>query len=164
MESKGPVFFSWLNWNSTRIVEGKHKKTIANEQRRDHPILERPPSWWFQIFFMFTPSPGEMIQFDEYFSNRLKPPTSHIVSLLWSCFFWCLFTDCTMVNHGFHRHFAAPVGEILFGTFSKHRTCKSNLPWLWGGRVMMDSLCNFCLECGMHLFFLLHLMAFYYIW
>ena len=25
--------------------------------------------WWFQIFFIFTPIPGEMIQFDEYFSN-----------------------------------------------------------------------------------------------
>ena len=28
-----------------------------------------------QIFFIFTPIPGEMIQFDEYFSNGLKPPT-----------------------------------------------------------------------------------------
>ena len=33
---------------------------------------------WFQIFFMFTPSPlvVEMIQFDSYFSNGLKPPAS----------------------------------------------------------------------------------------
>ena len=32
--------------------------------------------WWFQTFLMFTPILGEMIQFDEYFSNGLKPPTS----------------------------------------------------------------------------------------
>ena len=32
--------------------------------------------WWFKIFFMFTPIPGEMIQSDELFSNGLKPPTS----------------------------------------------------------------------------------------
>ena len=29
-----------------------------------------------QIFFMFIPNPGEMIQFDSYFSDELKPPTS----------------------------------------------------------------------------------------
>ena len=28
------------------------------------------PGWWFQ-FFMFTPNPGEMIQFDQCFSNGL---------------------------------------------------------------------------------------------
>ena len=29
-----------------------------------------------QTFFIFTPIPGEMIQFDKYFSTGLKPPTS----------------------------------------------------------------------------------------
>ena len=33
--------------------------------------------WWqLKYFFIFIPNPGEMIQFDEYFSNGLKPPTS----------------------------------------------------------------------------------------
>jgi len=32
--------------------------------------------WWFQIFFIFTPKIEEMIQFDSYSSNGLKPPTS----------------------------------------------------------------------------------------
>ena len=32
--------------------------------------------WWFHIFFYFHPLPGEMIQFDKYFSNGLKPPTT----------------------------------------------------------------------------------------
>ena len=31
-------------------------------------------SWWFQIFFIFTLTLGD--QFDYYFSNGLKPPTS----------------------------------------------------------------------------------------
>ena len=26
-------------------------------------------------YFLFSPLPGEMIQFDQYFSNGLKPPT-----------------------------------------------------------------------------------------
>ena len=28
--------------------------------------LRRMARWWFQIFFMFTPIPREMIQFDEH--------------------------------------------------------------------------------------------------
>ena len=35
--------------------------------------------WWFYIFLIFIPIPGEMIQFDGYFSKGLKPPTS------WGC-------------------------------------------------------------------------------
>ena len=38
------------------------------------------PRWWFQIFFLCSSLPGGMIQFDEYFSNGLKPPTSFIFS------------------------------------------------------------------------------------
>ena len=36
-------------------------------------------SYWLvatQIFFIFIPIPGEMIPFDEYFLDGLKPPTS----------------------------------------------------------------------------------------
>ena len=29
----------------------------------------RMARWWFQIFLYFHPIPGEMIQFDEYFSK-----------------------------------------------------------------------------------------------
>ena len=32
----------------------------------------------FKYFFIFTPNLGEMIKFDEYFSNGLKPPTSKL--------------------------------------------------------------------------------------
>jgi len=32
--------------------------------------------WWFQIFFIFTAKIGEDFQFDSYFSDGLKPPTS----------------------------------------------------------------------------------------
>ena len=31
--------------------------------------------WWFEMLFIFTPILGEMIQFDEYSSDGLKPPT-----------------------------------------------------------------------------------------
>ena len=35
------------------------------------------PRWWFQIFLIFTPNLGEMIQFGSYFSAGLvQPPTS----------------------------------------------------------------------------------------
>ena len=30
--------------------------------------------WRFEICFIFIPKIGEMIQFDEYFSDRLQPP------------------------------------------------------------------------------------------
>ena len=44
-----------------------------------HHFLEMMGSFWkvggFK-YFLFSPLPGEMIQFDEYFSNGLKPPTS----------------------------------------------------------------------------------------
>ena len=42
--------------------------------------------WWFQISFNFTAIPGEMIQFDEHFSNGLKPPTRYIILLFFSVF------------------------------------------------------------------------------
>ena len=32
----------------------------------------------FNVFFMFIPKIGEMIHFDFYFSNGLKPPTSNL--------------------------------------------------------------------------------------
>ena len=34
--------------------------------------------WWFQTFFIVTPIPGEMIQFDEliFFKGVFQPPTS----------------------------------------------------------------------------------------
>ena len=43
--------------------------------------------WWFQIFWFFTRIPGEMIQFDEYSSNGLKPPTRQECA----CFFFEMF-------------------------------------------------------------------------
>ena len=42
-------------------------------------ILQISYGWWFQICFMFTPIWGKMIQFDSYFSNGLKPPTSSVL-------------------------------------------------------------------------------------
>ena len=36
--------------------------------------------WWVQKFVIFLALPGQMIQFDEYLSNGLKPPTRYIYS------------------------------------------------------------------------------------
>ena len=43
-----------------------------------HTSLYSFSQWWFK-YFLFSPLPGEMIQFDSYFSDGLKPPSS---------FFW----------------------------------------------------------------------------
>ena len=40
--------------------------------------------WCFQIYFLFSPLLGEDFQFDEYFSDELKPPTRPV-------FEWLLF-------------------------------------------------------------------------
>ena len=39
------------------------------------------PGWWFQIFFIFSPTRGRFRFFDSYFSDGLKPPTSNHLSL-----------------------------------------------------------------------------------
>jgi len=43
-------------------------------------------SWWFQKLLIFTLL-GEMIQFDQYFSDGLKPPTSFISSMTFTVMF-----------------------------------------------------------------------------
>ena len=56
-------------------------------------------------YFLFSPLPGEMIQFDSYFSNGLKPPTRFIVGMCFKAFllgdleflivfFPCFFSTC----------------------------------------------------------------------
>ena len=40
-------------------------------------IEKHQPRWWFQIYFLCSSLPGEMIQFDSYFSNGLKLPASN---------------------------------------------------------------------------------------
>ena len=52
------------NPSSSSINKGKKKK-----------ISERDTGWWFQIFFIFTPIPGEDLKFDTNFLSGLKPPT-----------------------------------------------------------------------------------------
>ena len=47
----------------------------------------------FKYYFLFLPPDGEDSHFDEYFSNRLKPPTGHSVSAkkLYESYFWLPF-------------------------------------------------------------------------
>ena len=53
--------------------------TLATEDGQGSGIPDdenQMTRWWFQIFLMFTPKIGEMIQFDGYFSTGLvQPPT-----------------------------------------------------------------------------------------
>ena len=77
--------------------------------------------WWFHVFFMFTPIPGEMIQFDEYFSNGLvQPPTSgclffwimhsqHDWSLTYFMKDWCLLL---FRNHGKSKFLLMNVSNV----------------------------------------------------
>ena len=53
---------------------GTTKTTGSGDRHRSFPggispwksSASRLPSWWFQIFFIFTPIPVEMIEFDEH--------------------------------------------------------------------------------------------------
>jgi len=45
---------------------------------KNHGMTDKT-RWWFQIF-IFSPLLGEMIQFDWYFSDGLKPPTRKLPS------------------------------------------------------------------------------------
>ena len=41
-------------------------------------MLQPTTRWWQLKYFLFSPLPGEMIQFDYYCSGGLKPPTRPI--------------------------------------------------------------------------------------
>ena len=43
--------------------------------------MKKYTRWWFQIFFLCSPLFREDFQFDQYFSDGLKPPTS----TCWPC-------------------------------------------------------------------------------
>ncbi len=60
----------WIHTKMHTFLEWK--ASFFFKWRSCHSCSSR---WWFQIFF-FSPPPGEMIKFDKYFSNGLKPPTS----------------------------------------------------------------------------------------
>ena len=51
-------------------------RSLETQDYRGHLSLRLTSRWWFQIFSIFTPNLGEMIQFHEYFSDGLvQPPT-----------------------------------------------------------------------------------------
>ena len=51
------------------------QKSDSWDQRIDVVHLNKS-RWWFQTFLEFSPLLGEDFQFDSYFSDGLKPPTS----------------------------------------------------------------------------------------
>ena len=62
-----------------RWWRGCHRQSLGSRNESGMPpFFEKQrckTGWWFQICFIFTPILGEMIQFDLYFSDGLKPPT-----------------------------------------------------------------------------------------
>ena len=68
-----------VNGQKTRGVMGDSKKR-ANEPQKTRVGRLRLPRWWQLKYFLRSSLFGEMIHFDSYFSNGLKPPTSYIPS------------------------------------------------------------------------------------
>ena len=66
---KGQVLelFDWEPWYE-----------VGGWLHQGKPSYKAQSRWWFQTFAIFIPILGEMIQFDEYFSNGVKPPTSQL--------------------------------------------------------------------------------------
>ena len=71
----GAIFCTWKYGLPRHALRKKWQfrfRNGLNLPRIHRPCLSR---WWFQIFFC-SPLLGEMVQFDQYFSDGLKPPTS----------------------------------------------------------------------------------------
>ena len=70
--------------------------------------------WWFQRFFFFTTIPGEMIQFDESFSDGLKPPTRQVVERISADYDRKHEISISICHIGL-GHLNHPFGEFLKG-------------------------------------------------
>ena len=67
----------WVGNISEPPADGKAMK-VCCMKNKIHEILA---GWWFQIYVLFSPLFGEDFQFDEYFSDGLKPPTRDFKTL-----------------------------------------------------------------------------------
>ena len=79
---------------------------------------------WFQVFVIFTLILGESIQFDEYFSDELKPPTRiypHIIvgnETFYSYFIELILVMITNYGSSSDHHFDVRLlGYDAFGTW-----------------------------------------------
>ena len=85
--SQGVIGFSWLHplpiWIQCTIRKGFSKC----RQIYDICILDgMDTGWWFQVFFIFTPTWGRFPFWRAYFSDGLKPP-SRIACFLFEIIF-----------------------------------------------------------------------------
>ena len=76
-----PDFHPWLQGRTSgdgRGAENAHEVGRAQEKGRNwgHNVLLSRSKWWFQIFFIFTPTWGNDPIWPAYFSDGLKPRTS----------------------------------------------------------------------------------------
>ena len=69
--TSGKISPRWGGWLWSEMWEVKLGAWVLDEES------DGWSGWWqLKDFLLFIPIPGEMIQFDQYFSNGLKPPTS----------------------------------------------------------------------------------------
>ena len=73
---------------------------LAIKKHQNHQWM---PRWWFQIFFIFTPIPGEMIQFDLriFFKWVVQPPTR------------CVYIYMLYIYNGVHTFYS--LSRLGFG-------------------------------------------------
>ena len=74
----------------TRTSNITHQIYHLQSSKKQTPILwsSNFSRCWFQTFFIFHPYLGEMIQFDEYFSNGLVQPPTSSAHVFFSTFFY----------------------------------------------------------------------------
>jgi len=77
----GEIFFKGVGSTTNQIVSERFHEQITSpfelseSNTKHHRVVSRNLGGGV-AFFRFSPLPGKMIQFDQYISNGLKPPTS----------------------------------------------------------------------------------------
>ena len=80
-EAAGKKNIYFMKWMFPKMVGFPPKSSILiGFSIINHPFLPLLAGGFKH--FLFSPLPGEMIRFDEYFSNGLKPPTRKHVDFL----------------------------------------------------------------------------------
>ena len=130
----GSRIWLWFRAKSTTLLPGKEKNGDFLEALLPKPqekyektsevfVKTNIPRWCFQIFFIFTPIPGKMIQSDSVFflsKSQVFPPdldASKLGDWCWSTLLACCFnlglSHCTYGVRGFGPSLALCTEETL---------------------------------------------------
>ena len=107
----------WVGIRSFPIGEVSFRESGKLFHAKSH---QKHPRWWPKLLgggfkdFLFSPLPGEMIQFDEYFSNGLKPPTrlGGNSKIFWTFTLWG--SNLTELNDELNDLFRIPTDPIPY--------------------------------------------------